>query len=235
MALRLDIFKQLKHFSLELSLNCEPGTLTAIVGPSGSGKTTLIRILSGLEKPDKGYVSMDGRFWNQTATGQFTTPQKRGIGLVFQDYPLFPHLNIRKNVAFAAADKRCVQGLLNRFGIAHIADSKPAAISGGERQRAALCQALARSPELLLLDEPFSALDVANRESLREELNHLKQQLNIPIIHVTHDLDEAYYLADAIVAVEKGKSAPLWLKQQEKGGRSGLFHGRIRQSNRLVS
>ncbi len=214
MTLRLDIRKKLANFTLDVALTCPSGTLTAIVGPSGAGKSTLVRILSGLEQPDEGIVSLGDKLWNDTSTNFHATPQKRGLGLVFQEYTLFPHLTVRKNVAFAAVDKNCVQDLLNKFGIAHIADRKPSAISGGERQRAAFCQALAREPVLLLLDEPFSALDIATRESLRSELRNLKQELNIPMIHVTHDLEEAYYLADSIFVMENGKAAPEWLERQ---------------------
>ncbi len=216
MTLTLDIRKQLPNFMLDVSMTCKAGSLTAIVGPSGAGKSTLVRIIAGLEQPDEGTISLDGTIWNDTVNKQFATPQKRGLGLVFQEYTLFPHLNVRKNVGFAAVDTKCVQGLLEKFGIAHIAESKPCNISGGERQRAAFCQVLAREPVLLLLDEPFSALDIATREGLRKELRDLKKELNIPIIHVTHDLEEAYYLADSIFVMENGKAAPQWLERQKR-------------------
>ncbi len=215
MTLKIDIRKQLPNFALDVALNCDPGTLTAIVGPSGAGKSTLVRIISGLEKPDSGTISLNGNIWVDTANNFFATPQKRELGLVFQEYTLFPHLNVRNNVAFAAVDKECVPGLLEKFGISHIAESKPSTISGGERQRAAFCQALAREP-VLLLDEPFSALDIATREGLRKELRDLKKELNIPIIHVTHDLEEAYYLADTIFVLENGHESPQWLDRQRK-------------------
>lgn len=216
MTLTLNIRKQLPNFMLDVSMSCEPGSLTAIVGPSGAGKSTLVRIIAGLEKPDEGTITLDSSVWNDTDRNHFAPPQKRGLGLVFQEYTLFPHLNVRKNVGFAAVDKSCVQGLLEKFGIAHIAESKPCNISGGERQRAAFCQALAREPVLLLLDEPFSALDIATREGLRKELRDLKNELNIPIIHVTHDLEEAYYLADSIFVIENGCAAPQWLERQKR-------------------
>ncbi|CCO22712.1 ATP-binding cassette domain-containing protein [Maridesulfovibrio hydrothermalis] len=216
MTLTLNIRKQLPNFMLDVSLTCAPGTLTAIVGPSGAGKSTLVRIIAGLERPDEGIISFDDTLWNDTSINHFATPQNRGLGLVFQEYTLFPHLNVYKNVAFAAVDKNCVQPLLEKFGIEHIAESKPCNISGGERQRAAFCQALAREPVLLLLDEPFSALDIATREGLRTELLHLKNELNIPMIHVTHDLEEAYYLADSIFVMENGCAAPQWLERQSR-------------------
>lgn len=214
MTLKINIHKQLPNFALDVDMKCAPGTLTAVVGPSGAGKSTLVRIIAGLENPDQGTISLDEKIWVDTATNSYAKPQQRGLGLVFQEYTLFPHLNVRKNVAFAAVDKECVSGLLDKFGISHIAESKPANISGGERQRTAFCQALAREPVLLLLDEPFSALDIATREGLRRELRELKNELNIPIIHVTHDLEEAYYLADSIFVLENGHESPQWLERQ---------------------
>ncbi|WP_432738317.1 ATP-binding cassette domain-containing protein [Maridesulfovibrio sp. FT414] len=216
MTLTIDIRRKLPNFTLDVSLTCAPGTLTAIVGPSGAGKSTLVRIIAGLDKPDDGTLSLNGTVWCNTDTNEFLPPRKRGLGLVFQEYTLFPHLNVRKNVAFAAVDKNCVSGLLRKFGIAHIAESRPCNISGGERQRAAFCQALAREPVLLLLDEPFSALDIATREGLRRELRDLKRELNIPIIHVTHDLEEAFYLADSIFVMENGQASPQWLERQKR-------------------
>ncbi len=214
MTLSINIRKKLKLFTLDVTLSCQPGTLTAIVGPSGAGKSTLIRILSGLERPDEGRISLKDACWVDTSRQLHLIPQKRGIGLVFQEYVLLPHLTVRENVEFAAIDLKRVQNLLEIFGISHIAEQKPANISGGERQRAAFCQALARDPVVLLLDEPFSALDIATRTSLRQELRSLKDQLNIPIVHITHDLDEAYYLADSIFVMENGRASPQWLERQ---------------------
>jgi molybdate transport system ATP-binding protein len=214
MALYLDIRKQRANFTLDVSFSCLPGTLTAVIGPSGAGKSTLIRIISGLEHPDEGVVTLGETYWDDTSKDLHISPQERGLGLVFQEYALFPHLSIRKNIAFAAVDKHCIQNLLDQFGIGHIADRKPATLSGGERQRAAFCQALASKPKLLLLDEPFSALDIVTRLSLRNELKKLKDILNIPILHITHDLEEAFYLADEIFVMENGRASPQWLARQ---------------------
>lgn len=214
MTLHVNIQKKLEHFSLDVSLSCAPGTITAIVGPSGAGKSTLIRIISGLEHPDGGTISFNNTLWNDCAANLHITPQERCLSLVFQEFTLFPHLSVRKNISFAAVHQESIQGLLDRFNINHIAHCKPGSISGGERQRTAFCQALAREPVLLLLDEPFSALDIATRESLREKLIELKEDLNIPIIHITHDLEEAYYLADDIYVMENGKASSQWLEQQ---------------------
>eukprot|EP00831_Metopus_contortus_P002895 TRINITY_DN11081_c0_g3_i1.p2 TRINITY_DN11081_c0_g3~~TRINITY_DN11081_c0_g3_i1.p2 ORF type:complete len:253 (+),score=47.02 TRINITY_DN11081_c0_g3_i1:308-1066(+) len=211
----VDVTKRLKHFDLDLCFSCAPGKLTAVIGPSGAGKTTLVRLLAGLEKPDAGRIAFGDTVWADTGRRVFVPARKRGLSLVFQDYTLFPHLTIRKNVAFAAPNPERVDELMKMFGIQHLAASKPSGISGGEPQRAAFCQALARDPVLLLLDEPFSALDVANRRNLRSRLKELKNELNIPIIHVTHDLEEAVYLGDTIMAVENGLNAPDWLQRQQ--------------------
>lgn len=212
--LHVSVRKALPHFDLRVDLDCRAGELTAIVGPSGAGKTTLIRMLAGLERPDRGRIALGGDVWADTERGLFVPPQGRGLGLVFQDYTLFPHMTVARNVAFAARDRERVPELLATFGIGHLASARPDRISGGERQRAALCQSLASEPRLLLLDEPFSALDPETRLALRRELKTLAPRLGIAILHVTHDLDEARYLGDAIVPLVKGRPAPGWTERQ---------------------
>lgn len=214
MTLRIEIKKELLNFTLEVSLSCRPGSLTAIIGPSGAGKSTLMRIISGLDVPDAGLITLAGRTWNNSIQNICIPPQQRKLGLVFQEYSLFPHLSIKKNIAFAASDQNDVQDLITRFAINHIADSKPSTVSGGERQRAAICQALASRPTVLLLDEPFSALDIATRTALRDELKRLVQRMNIPVLHITHDLEEAFHLADNIFVMENGRASPHWLARQ---------------------
>ena len=214
MTLTVDIAKRLEHFSLNVGFSCGCGKIMAIVGPSGAGKTTLIRLIAGLDMPDSGTISLGSRTWVDSSRRVFVPARKRGLSLVFQDYCLFPHLTVRRNVTFAAPDPTRADELMDMFGILHLADQKPGAISGGERQRAAFCQALAREPVVLLLDEPFSALDVATRHNLRSCLNELKGELDIPILHVTHDLDEAVTIGDDILCVEYGKVSPDWLERQ---------------------
>jgi molybdate transport system ATP-binding protein len=214
MTLSINIRKKLANFTLEAALSCSAGTLTAVVGPSGAGKTTLMRIISGLDHPDQGAVRLHDRIWNDTEAGVFLSPQERRLGYVFQDYTLFPHLTVRNNIGFAAVNKDNIDQLLNRFGIDHLACRKPSKLSGGERQRVAICQALAREPTVLLMDEPFSALDVATRQSLRREFLELKDKLHIPILHITHDLEEASFLADNIFVLENGHASPEWLSRQ---------------------
>ncbi|MFV0422632.1 ATP-binding cassette domain-containing protein [Oleidesulfovibrio sp.] len=211
MTLTARICKALPHYTLDVELECPCGHLTAIVGPSGAGKTTLIRCLAGLEAPDSGTVALNNIVWCDTAKHKSIPVRHRKLGFVFQDYPLFPHLDVLGNVAFATGDKKAAQMLLERLGIGHLAKQKPSSVSGGEKQRVAMCQALARKPSLLLLDEPFSALDVDTRRSLRLIMLDLKAELNIPIVHVTHDLEEAALLGDSILAVNAGKADEKWL------------------------
>lgn len=213
MTLHVHIYKKLEHFPLDIALSCPSGTLTAIVGPSGAGKSTLIRIISGLERADSGTISLGNSLWYNSSQKLHLPPQHRRLSMVFQEYTLFPHLTVRQNIAFAAVNNECIDQLMEQFGICQIADRKPARISGGERQRVAFCQALAREPVVLLLDEPFSALDIATRKSLRHTLKNLKHRLHIPIIHITHDLEEAYELADDIYVMEQGRASPQWLEK----------------------
>ena len=171
-------------------------------------------MIAGLEKPDQGSISYNGQVWFDASKGISLAPQKRRVGYVFQDYTLFPHLTVFKNVAFSAPNKEDVEPLLRLFGIWDIRNSRPHHISGGERQRCAICQSLARRPQVLLLDEPFSALDVENRRKLRRELKALTEKLSLPIVHVTHDLREALFLGNEILPVVSGKLVPGWLRHQ---------------------
>ncbi|MGW8161796.1 MAG: ATP-binding cassette domain-containing protein [Desulfobulbales bacterium] len=202
------IVKQRPHCRVDITLACDRGSLLALTGPSGVGKTTIIRILAGLEKPDGGQILLDGSTWFDEQDGTWLPARQRRVGYVFQEHTLFPHLNVAQNVAFSCRDKLRVTALLELLGISHLARSFPHRISGGERQRAALAQALASRPGLLLLDEPFSALDAANRLRLRRELKRLKAKLNIPIILVTHDQEEARYLGDTHVPLASGLDMP---------------------------
>jgi molybdate transport system ATP-binding protein len=213
MGLDVRIKKRLKDFELNVRFSCEEGRLLAIVGPSGAGKTTIVRLLAGLQRPDKGLITYKEEVWASTKDKIHVPARKRGIGYVFQEFTLFPHLSVYKNVAFAAHDKKTVDDLLRLFDIWPIRDSNPHTISGGERQRCAICQALARSPRVLLLDEPFSALDALTRRNLREMVKALKKELHIPIIHVTHDIREALFLADDILPVVQGRVEGKWMLQ----------------------
>lgn len=213
MTISADFKKRLKYFDLELSFSCPSGKMMVMIGPSGGGKTTVIRMLAGLEKPDEGTVRFNGEVWFDSRQRVNVKPQKRRLGYVFQDYNLFPHLNLYDNAAFAAVNKKEVDSLFELFGIDHLKKRRPHMVSGGERQRCAICQALARHPRVLLLDEPFSALDVVTRRGLREEIKSLKGKLSCPIIYVTHDINEALFLADEIMPLVEGKIDENWMQR----------------------
>lgn len=227
MALRAEIKKRLNHFTLDVSLACARGRILSVVGPSGSGKTTILRVIAGLDAPDEGSIACGESVWVNTRAGTFLPTQKRRLAMVFQDFALFPHCSVLKNVCFAARSKSLAETLMKRFGIWHLKDTRPQSISGGERQRAAICQALAREPEVLLMDEPFSALDPITRRKLRMAVAEMKRELGIPIIHVTHDIREALFLGDEIVPVVRGKIFHKWLLQFMLTTRdAGLCHDR---------
>jgi len=213
MTISASLIKRLKYFDVDVSFSCASENMMVMIGPSGGGKTTIIRMLAGLEVPDEGRVIFGDEVWFDSSRRINVAPQKRRLGYVFQDYNLFPHLNLLDNAAFAAVDKKEVDELFELFKISHLRKRKPHMVSGGERQRCAMCQALARHPRLLLLDEPFSALDVVTRRGLREELKSLKGSLSCPIIYVTHDINEALFLADQILPVVEGKNDDSWMQR----------------------
>lgn len=222
MSLEIRIRKKLSHFTLETELCCPNGEILALVGPSGAGKTTIARIIAGLEQPDIGSIRLGNRLLFDTESNILVPTHKRKLGYVFQEASLFPHLRVWDNVAFACDTPQEVDNLLNLLRIHHLRDKKPSRISGGERQRVALAQALAANPDLLLLDEPFSALDMETRNALQHSFLEIKKQIHIPVILVTHDLQEASILGDQIVAVENGRTDTNWLAR---------FHGILLPSN----
>jgi molybdate transport system ATP-binding protein len=188
----------------------EGALVTVLFGPSGSGKTTVLRALAGLDRPDAGVIRFGGETWFDAARGVCRPPQARGVGLLFQEYALFPHLSVRANVGYGLhrlpAGERAarVTELSERFDLAGLLDRRPAQLSGGQRQRVALARALAPRPRLLLLDEPLSALDAPTREALRGELRHLLEQAGVPAIVVTHDRVEALALGDRLAVLAGG-------------------------------
>ena len=191
----------------DVSVVVPEGSLTALLGPSGGGKSTLLRVIAGLEVPDEGVVLIEG----EDMTG--VTPQERGIGFVFQHYAAFKHMTVRKNVAFGLTIRKRpkdeiaarVDELLELVGLRHLGDRYPSELSGGQRQRMALARALAVEPPVLLLDEPFGALDARVREELRAWLRRLHDQMHVTTLFVTHDQEEAMELADQIVVVSQGR------------------------------
>ncbi|HTP50481.1 MAG TPA: ABC transporter ATP-binding protein [Anaeromyxobacteraceae bacterium] len=184
--------------------------LTVLFGPSGSGKTTVLRALAGLDRPDAGSITFDGATWFDGDRGVFVPPQTRRVGLVFQEFALFPHLSVASNVGYGLrgstrADRRArVADMAERFGVADLLSRMPAQLSSGQRQRVALARALAPRPQLLLLDEPLSALDAPTRELLRGELRGLLEQAGVPAIIVTHDRIEALALGDRLAVLLDG-------------------------------
>src|SRR3954447_11681560 len=191
----------------DVSIDVASGSLTALLGPSGSGKSTLLRVISGLETPDAGTVSISGK--EATAL----SPQKRGVGFVFQHYAPFTHMTVWENVAFGLKIRRKpkqevrerVDELLELVQLGGLGRRYPSQLSGGQRQRMALARALAPKPEVLLLDEPFGALDARVRIELREWLLRLHEEMHVTTIFVTHDQEEALELSDSIVVMNKGK------------------------------
>lgn len=212
--LTAQLTKRLEHCILDVDLACPAGSILVLTGPSGAGKTTLLRLLAGLDRPDAGRICLGGETWLDTDAGVLQRPRERGVGLVFQEYSLFPHMTLAQNVAYATSDRTFAQSLLDSFGIAHLSGARPGQMSGGERQRGALCQALARRPKALLLDEPFSALDAATRSALRQELLRVRDTFAMPIIHVTHDLAEAALLGDSVLALDQGRLDADWFDRQ---------------------
>jgi sulfate/thiosulfate transport system ATP-binding protein len=195
------------HALQDVSVSLARGKLTALLGPSGGGKSTLLRIIAGLETPDSGRVYIDGQDMTDVPA------RRRGIGFVFQHYAAFPHMTVWDNVAFGlkvartdkAATKQRVDELLDLVHLDGLAQRYPSELSGGQRQRMALARALAVEPKLLLLDEPFGALDVKVREELRAWLRQLHEQVNATTVFVTHDQEEAMELADQIVLINDGR------------------------------
>lgn len=211
MGLQVEIDQALP-MPLKGSFQCAAQELVALVGPSGAGKTSMLRILAGLLKPASGRVIVQGQTWCDTARGVFLSAQQRHVGLVFQNYALMPHLDAVGNVALALLDLPKPQRLARaRQWLDHVQLSaeqqtrRPAQLSGGQQQRVAVARALAREPRLLLLDEPFAAVDSVTRESLYRLLADLRQSLAIPIVLVTHDLNEARRLADKLVVIDSGE------------------------------
>ncbi|MGZ6671457.1 MAG: ABC transporter ATP-binding protein [Solirubrobacteraceae bacterium] len=202
--LELDIAVGLRSFELGVSLSIAAETV-ALVGPSGAGKTTVLRAIAGLRRPDRGRIALGGRVWFDAAAKVDLPPERRSVGLVFQEYALFPHMTVRANVAFGGANDARVRELLDRVRIAHLADERPGGLSGGERQRVAVARALARDPQVLLLDEPLSALDAHTRTVVRGELQDVLGALALPTLLVTHDFRDAAALADRIGVIVDGR------------------------------
>ncbi len=205
------LVKRFKGFDLDVAFDLGPG-ITVLFGPSGSGKSLTLRMLAGLLPPDAGRVALDGReLFDDAAPRRAVPPQERHLGVVFQNHSLFPHLTVRENIAFGARglarpelDAR-VAGLVTQFRLEGLEHRSPAQISGGQQQRVALARAIAGRPQALLLDEPFSALDHPTRVLLRQCLREVMHHLDVPVLLVTHDLDEACAMGDDMLVFVGGR------------------------------
>lgn len=196
------------RFVLQATLQIERGTFLVLAGPSGAGKTTLMRLIAGFDRPDVGVVRFGDRAWSSTTTGVFVPVRKRPIGFVFQDYALFPNMTVSGNVEYALgrrADRGEALRLLELVRLEGLADVRPARLSGGQKQRLALIRALARRPEVLMLDEPLSALDPELRRELQDELSRLHRDFGTTTLMVSHDRAEIARMADRVVRLEAGR------------------------------
>ncbi len=236
--------KQAQPIPLDVSLACAAGDILVILGPSGSGKTTILRAISGLYTPESGRVRCNGEQWLDTDDGIDLPVQQRRIGMVFQHYALFPHKTALQNIMLpltgtGVKQKRLIaESLLNAMNMRGLEERYPHQLSGGQQQRIAVARALARDPRVLLLDEPFSAVDQQTRRKLVRELVGLRQRFSLPVIHVTHDLNEARRIADRICIIHHGKTLQIDTPDQvmnhpDNAGVAGLighdniFNGQI--------
>jgi len=204
--------RQPAPIALDVEFTCDPGDVLAIFGPSGSGKTTILRSIAGLYRPAHALVRTGAESWTDTAADTFAPPHRRAVGMVFQEYALFPHLTARGNVMTALGhrprDERPARAeqLLALVHLSERQDRRPHQLSGGERQRVALARALAREPAVLLLDEPFAAVDRTVRRRLQDEIDDLRRTLDIPLVLVTHDFDDVVRLATHLLILDHGRA-----------------------------
>jgi molybdate transport system ATP-binding protein len=229
--LRLDFSVPLRGFDLELALEVR-GETFALAGPSGAGKSTALRAIAGLIRPSRGSIAAGDSRWFDAEQGIDMPPDRRSVGLVFQDYALFPHLSVAANVAYGS--RNGVADLLERLGIAALADERPGRLSGGERQRVALARALARDPAVLLLDEPLAALDAHTRSRVRGELRAYLSEAGLPTIVVTHDFTDAAALADRIGVLVEGRVVQIGTAEELIAAPASPFVAELAGTNLLA-
>jgi molybdate transport system ATP-binding protein len=208
--IRLSVTKTLSGsdgpFDLSVDLEMQLHSLLTLYGKSGSGKTTLLRMLAGLVKPDSGRIEVNGEVWFDSTKGVCLPPQKRKVGMVFQDYALFPTMSVQENLLFAQEKKepRKVDEMLELTGLLALRKRYPGTLSGGQQQRVALARAILRAPDILLLDEPLSALDQKTRGQLQDEILKVHRRFELSTLLVSHDKQEVFKLSDKVAIIKKG-------------------------------
>jgi molybdate transport system ATP-binding protein len=209
--IEVDVEKELSgingNFSLKIDFKVKKNQFLTIFGKSGSGKTTILRMIAGLENPDKGFIKIDGEYYFNSYKRINIPPQKRKVGFVFQNYALFPNMTVYKNLEFAMEkpDKEKIEEILKIVELEDLKDRYPNTLSGGQQQRVALARAIIRNPKILLLDEPLSALDLSVRLKLQDEIKKIHNFLNLTTIMVSHDKPEVFKLSDKVIWIDKGK------------------------------
>jgi molybdate transport system ATP-binding protein len=194
--------------NLDVDFKIQKGELVTLYGPSGAGKTSILRMLSGLSKPDDGHISVRGEYWFDASNKINVRPQQRNIGIVFQDYALFPNMTVKGNLMYAlpkAEPAKKIDELLELMELSNLHDKKPVYLSGGQRQRVALARALVRRPDILLLDEPMSALDTTLRLKIQDYILNVHRQFHLTTILVTHDILEVLRLSSRVFMIEEGR------------------------------
>ncbi len=230
----LDLALKARRGSFHLEVDCAfRSDWTVIFGPSGAGKSTLLRLVAGLEQVESGHIALDGRELNETASGLTLRPGRRGVAMVAQQPALFPHLNVARNVSYGISGKRVVElvgrveEMLELVGASELLDRRPADLSGGEAQRVALARALATEPRLLLLDEPFSALDGAASDLLLDRLLKWTRQHNVQTVMATHDATDALAIGAEVALLREGRVAALGAAAKVLAGECERLLGRI--------
>ncbi len=207
-SLKKKLFSALGKMQLDVEFTIQEGELVTLYGPSGAGKTTVLRMLCGLSTPDEGRISVRGQPWLDSAKKINLKPQHRDIGIVFQDYALFPNLTVKENLRYALKKGQpdaIVNELLEMMELTNLYDKKPELLSGGQRQRVALARAIVRKPRILLLDEPMSALDTALRVKIQDYILRVHEQFKLTTILVSHDIMEVIRLSNRVLLMDHGK------------------------------
>ena len=213
MSVEISLRHRFGGFALDAGFAVPEARVTALFGPSGAGKSTIVAALAGLLRPEEGRIRLNSRLLLDTASGVFVRPEARRVGVVFQDARLFPHMSVMANLRFgwrrapAKAGEARIDHVIALLGLEHLLDRKPGKLSGGEKGRVALGRALLSSPELLLLDEPLAALDAARKAEILPYLERLRDEARIPMLYVSHSLDEVTRLADRVILLNEGQVA----------------------------